>query len=78
MNVSEFVLSHEHQSWCLSYPESMDFHFLSSRDFAVIKMPMTALHSLPFSCSVMLVSRRCLLFHRSSSDNGPAFGSMNL
>lgn len=61
-----------------AYPESTILQRFNKRDFAVIKTPMTPLHSLLFSCSVMLVSIRSRLFHLSSSDRGPAFGSKNL
>ena len=56
----------------------MIFHFLRSLDLAVMRIPMTDLHSFPFSCSVMLTRMRCRRFQRSNSDNGPAFGSENL
>ncbi len=60
------------------YPESMSFHFLSSLDFAVIRTPMTVLHSLLLSCSVRFVRSLCRRFQRSNSDSGPELGSMNL
>lgn len=60
------------------YTASVAFHFLRSLDLACMRMAMTALHSFPFSCSVKLMSRRCRRLHRSSSDIGPALGSMNL
>ena len=62
----------------MTYAASVAFHFLRSRDLAWMRTAMTALHSLPFSCSVTLISSRWRRRHRSNSDNGPAFGSMNL
>lgn len=61
-----------------SYPVSIIFQRLRSLDLAWMSTPMTALHSLLFSCSVMLVRRRCRRFHLSASDSGPALGSINL
>ena len=75
---SSITLNHSHHSQSVSYPESMTFHFLRSLDLAVMSTPITALHSFPFSCSVILVNSLCRLRHRSNSDRGPALGSMNL
>ena len=61
-----------------SYPVSTTFHFLSSFDLAVMRIPMTDLHSFPFNCSVILSRMHCLLFQRSNSERGPAFGSEDL